>query len=195
MELKNNRKLSEKKQAVYAMYFNSAFSASIQRSGTYSECVDVRKKREFKRYIFDRLRLIEKDLKSSPISYDDMFTKIQNFKDDVEIEHKDILNNGCYKYGVAQKVVNVYLKLVWSAGLIKNEPPHCPIDSLIIKALSKYSEINLQDKKLTWTTMIDANPYREIMDQIKSIAGTKTIAVWELEAYNNSSAVKWLYQG
>jgi hypothetical protein len=36
-----------------------------------------------------------------------------------------------YKYGVAQKLLNLFLKYLWCLGTIA-EPPHCPVDRIII---------------------------------------------------------------
>ena len=43
----------------------------------------------------------------------------------------DVLGENRYKYGVAQKLLNLALKYYWCLGEIK-EPPHCPVDKIVI---------------------------------------------------------------
>ena len=43
-----------------------------------------------------------------------------------------------YKYGVAQKLLNLAVKYMWCLEHI-NEPPHCPIDRIIINK-TKFKE-------------------------------------------------------
>jgi hypothetical protein len=38
------------------------------------------------------------------------------------------------RYGVAQKGFNLYLKNLWCLGRLPSEPPHCPVDGVVLKA-------------------------------------------------------------
>src|SRR5262245_47199684 len=43
---------------------------------------------------------------------------------------KPSLHKDRFRIGVSQKLVNLYLKYLWVAGLCP-EPPHCPIDGIV----------------------------------------------------------------
>jgi hypothetical protein len=86
---------------------------------------------------------------------------------------------GKNKYGSAQKLLNVYLKYLWCFQLIKNPPPHCPVDRIII------SKTNLANK-VNWTEITNQEKYMEVIEAIrlKANASDSTIAQWELENYS-----------
>jgi hypothetical protein len=56
--------------------------------------------------------------------------KISKIKDILTNEFKGILNNNTLRFGVAQKMFNLYLKFLWCIGEIVT-PPHCPIDGIV----------------------------------------------------------------
>jgi hypothetical protein len=85
------------------------------------------------------------------------------------------LHNGRFRVGVAQKLVNVHLKYLWTAGFCP-EPPHCPIDG-IIRDVAGISYI--------WTQNDSIEEYKTAIASLKVIAETKgrTLAQWELETF------------
>jgi hypothetical protein len=66
--------------------------------------------------------------------------------------------------GIAQKLLNLYLKYLWCVGYIV-EPPHCPIDRIIIGKTSFRDRLN-------WTEMGEAE-YREVIGEMTSLARSK----------------------
>ncbi|MEE1916511.1 hypothetical protein V0R52_08910 [Pseudomonas asiatica] len=83
------------------------------------------------------------------------------------------LHNGRFRIGVAQKLINLHLKYLWATGHIQ-EPPHCPIDGIIRdKAKISYD----------WTTNDSIEAYKQAIDDLKAVAKTRTLAVWELEEF------------
>jgi hypothetical protein len=83
-----------------------------------------------------------------------------------------------YKYGVAQKLLNLFLKYLWCLGTIA-EPPHCPVDRIIIGE-TRYIYRN-------WTEIVGRSEYQEIIEDIKRLAdpGGTSIAGWELHTYGS----------
>ena len=79
------------------------------------------------------------------------------------------------KFGVVQKLFNLYLKLQWCLGNCA-EPPHCPFDSIIIKKLSMKSPPR-------WTKFNDRKIYMDLVERALEVSGNKSIAKWELETY------------
>ena len=60
----------------------------------------------------------------------------------------DVLGQLSYKYGIAQKFINLSLKYHWCLDLIQ-EPPHCPIDSTIINKTKYRGNLNYTNYKKT----------------------------------------------
>jgi hypothetical protein len=89
-----------------------------------------------------------------------------------------ILGTEGYKYGIAQKLLNLALKYYWCLDLV-NEPPHCPIDRLIISKTSYNGKIN-------WTQIIKRAQYEGIIRELAVLAGDEglSIAQWELKHYS-----------
>jgi hypothetical protein len=89
---------------------------------------------------------------------------------------KSVLSSRGYGYGIAQKLLNLYLKYCWCAEYF-GEPPHCPIDRIIIGKTSFRNKRN-------WTEMNEAE-YRGVIEEITKIARSQglTPARWELENY------------
>jgi hypothetical protein len=85
------------------------------------------------------------------------------------------LYNSKFRIGVAQKLVNLHLKYLWTAGFCP-EPPHCPIDGIIRdRAGLNYN----------WTSSDSIEEYTQAIKALRRIASTKglTLAQWELESF------------
>lgn len=87
---------------------------------------------------------------------------------------------GCsgYKYGVAQKLLNLALKYYWCLGLV-SEPHHCPIDRIIISKTRYNGKIN-------WTQITRRHEYEQVIREVKGLAAKKGLSVsqWELKYYS-----------
>lgn len=82
-----------------------------------------------------------------------------------------------YKYGVAQKLLNLTLKYYWCLELI-SEPPHCPIDRIIINKTRYKGKIN-------WTQISRRSEYEEVINEIQALARKEGLSIpqWELTHY------------
>jgi len=80
-----------------------------------------------------------------------------------------------YKYGVAQKLLNLALKYHWCLGAI-TEPPHCPVDRIVI------DKTRFSGK--SWTMIVQKSEYQTIIEDIKRLAGAQSVAMWELSIYS-----------
>ena len=85
-----------------------------------------------------------------------------------------------YKVGVAQKLLNLQLKYLWCLGVIP-EPPHCPIDRVII------SKTPLRDV-VAWTNITCIDTYRDVIRAVRVLADRAglSIANWELQTYDRA---------
>jgi hypothetical protein len=183
----NAKKMSidaSKDQAEFVeeVLFSSAFSAAVQHSKTYSGDVSP----DCKNWIRAELKVLLQAIRTSSaylvggVSEDVHRRTIQDFASDVGRICGQHLHENKFRIGTAQKLLNLYLKLYWCIGEIA-EPPHCPIDRVIIGALDpKYHDIN-------WTTLDDLALYQQLIDAVKSLASggddQLSVAAWELKNY------------
>jgi hypothetical protein len=88
---------------------------------------------------------------------------------------KDLLFGGKLRYGICQKIINVFLKFLWVSDEIET-PPHAPYDGII--------QAKLKDKILSpWTEINDPAQYTLFVNLAKEIS-KGNIAKWELEEWN-----------
>jgi hypothetical protein len=116
---------------------------------------------------------------SRKIEENEHIKTIETFQNEVNKKFLGMLARSGLTFGRAQKLINLYLKYMWVCGFIK-EPPHCPIDSIIIKELKKLS------RKVPSTSFTNMNKtdYIGVISEIKGIKGKQSIAEWELQVFN-----------
>lgn len=157
----------------------SAWNASVQHSFLYREGAWKNQRDEidvFKRKVVDYIkdRVIPQ--------YKNKITDVhhlQNIGDVIKYANEadtGILGENGYKYGIAQKLLNLALKYYWCIGQIE-EPPHCPVDRIIIDQ-TKYRGRN-------WTQIATEKEYLEIISAIEGLAKKSgcSISQWELTNY------------
>lgn len=92
-------------------------------------------------------------------------------------------------FGVAQKLLNLYLKYSWCSGRIKIVPVHFPVDRLIQGKLNKEAkEAGLPGIKLkAWTQFEDKEDYEKVIEFAKTVRAQKypklSLAEMELEIF------------
>ena len=88
-----------------------------------------------------------------------------------------VLPTHAYKFGVAQKLLNLCLKYHWCLGRIE-EPPHCPVDRIVIDKTSFRGKLN-------WTDIRSREKYAAVIADIAQLAKGEglSIAEWELRHY------------
>lgn len=104
---------------------------------------------------------------------------ISALADRISLQYKPSLYKGRFRHGVAQKLVNIHLKYLWTAGVIP-EPPHCPIDGIIR---------NLARLNYDWTSSDSAAEYEDAIAALKKHAQPRTLAVWELQEFRRRAQV------
>lgn len=87
-------------------------------------------------------------------------------------------------FGVAQKLLNLYLKYQWCLGNIPT-PPHFPVDRMIQIELNKQAkELKISRREVDpWTQFKNETKYLEIIDFAMRIRDTKykTLSLAQLE--------------
>lgn len=168
------QELTAPKQAfILSEIWSLAWAASVQRAKLYSEgsSGNAEFRAHIKTYFTERL------LSGYKIgcSEDQHYENIANLVTFGARFLPSPLVDGTYKYGVAQKLLNLVLKYYWCLGCIE-EPPHCPIDRIIIGKTHLRGALN-------WTEIREESEYRKVIDAIKTIAAGESVARWELLNY------------
>jgi hypothetical protein len=175
---------SKKRDFVISELWILAWGASVQRAKLYGEKDPSDKKfksaqNKFREDIVSFLigKIIPQYEKGC--SEQQHYTNIEALIDYANKVNPGILGSSGYKYGIAQKLLNLALKYYWCLGLII-EPHHCPIDRIIINK-TKYSG------KTNWTQILHRHEYEKIINEIKLLAKKDWVSVpeWELSVYNN----------
>lgn len=88
--------------------------------------------------------------------------------------------------GMTQKFLNLYLKYRWCLG--DPEPPHCPIDSQVLRYMKKdwrgqpyWSKFDLSDYREAVQSLKDA------IEKLEDNSMASSIALWELDFFNHQN--------
>lgn len=157
----------------------AAIAAALQRSGTYRDGTSDKKKAEIRESLREYLFILHRAYKES-VSEEQHIENIVGLANEMTGKYREFLSKDGFKIGVAQKVINLYLKYLWCLGVIR-EPPHCPLDRSIISHLKKNNYVN-------WTELLCIKEYEALMSEIDEVARKegKSIAEWELIHYNGT---------
>ena len=157
--------------------FVASWNASVQRASLYSQDASDGAKDELKNSILQLLKSVVVPSYQRPCPEDEHLKNIELLVAAASDKGRAILLDNGYKYGVAQKLVNLYLKYLWCMGHIQ-EPPHCPVDRVIL------AKTELRDK-LNWTQIVTREQYMSAIDALKKAAShqKQSLATWELLNY------------
>ena len=141
----------------------------------YNKDTKVFQRAKAKRVIRECLAAIEAKYSEKVVSEDKHTAFIADVATDLSGKLFRYLHEGRFRIGVAQKLVNVHLKYLWTAGYCP-EPPHCPIDGII------------RDRagiRFIWTQSDSIEEYSRAIETLRMIASKKghTLAQWELETF------------
>lgn len=156
-----------------------AWNASVQRAKLYRKDIPLedRRKGEFRENI---LKFIEETILhkyETGSTIDDHVANIQTLVMHGTRTDEGILGIDGYKFGVAQKLLNLLLKYLWCLGHI-HEPPHCPVDRIVLGKTSLKGKMN-------WTQITSKEQYLKAIDEIHAMAKKEglTLPEWELKHF------------
>ena len=161
----------EKEKFLKWQFFILTVSASFGRANIYKSRVDDKSKEEFKKHLFNSLEQLSEQYKNE-VSEERHITIISDFIEQ-STKYKAILQDGMLRYGVAQKMVNLYFKYLWCAGFISITPKHFPLDRIIQKGT----------KIISWTQLTEDRDV-EYLDKLNELCPSADKAEWELRKYN-----------
>ena len=173
-------------QETFALTVNGA----IGRNKTYRDGVDEKSKREFRESLRCWLSSQVREYRAERIGDEQHLANIETLSSTLSKGHGDILLDGKFHIGAAQKALNLYLKYCWARGVVP-EPPHCPIDSIVLAQIAKCtSSVRCPICKLTWTKIRRIHEYVHFVDKAKARADEKglSLARWELEIWEAATS-------
>ena len=167
--------MREKTEFVINELWILAWSASVQRARVYGEKNDSGQFRE------DVIKFLTEKIIPQYIegcTEEQHYNNIEALIDHATKVGPGILGESGYKYGVAQKLLNLALKYYWCLGLV-SEPPHCPIDRIIISKTKFNGKIN-------WTQILRRSQYEKVIEEVKVLAQRKGLSIpqWELTHFS-----------
>lgn len=172
--------IDDRKLFIYEMALRSAIYAATNRNSPYVKSTTYDVKNKIRNYWKCRLCEIAREVKLYGIATDGEF-----FIFKMKILWKQLKGkfpNQNFRFSHAQKSLSVFLKYLWCYGEIE-EPPICPIDSLIIQVAAKQDN---QLGSMRWTQMKDEKEYRTVINALVTFLKSSKfpIARWELEYFN-----------
>ncbi|MCW5521112.1 hypothetical protein J1N09_14785 [Aureitalea sp. L0-47] len=168
------------------------FGGGFQRANIYKKNHPETVRTAFRSALRNKIEeLVSKDYKVSVFedSHIENIQSLVTFSKNLKVANVSIPIN----FGVAQKLLNLYLKYQWCLGNLKENPPHFPVDRLIQIELNKEAKkMNLPRLKVeAWTQFEDDVNYRKIIDHAKAIRDRKdkklSLAELELSIFERQS--------
>jgi hypothetical protein len=174
-----NGSLSAVQHAFIAeVFFSSAFNATAQRGRLYRPDPSEEQKDKLRWALKCRVQEIAKSdaYVKGAVSDSHHISTIVQISDDISKAFPDVLIGGRFRIGSSQKLLNVYLKLLWCSGAVP-EPPHCPYDAIVNRKIKR--------PKILWTQLDNVELYKELVTASREVASGNrlTIAHWELKEY------------
>jgi len=128
--------------------------------------------------IRDRLHELEDIAQDQAFPIDQYIHHVGEFANAMTNDFAEILHNGRFRIGIAQKVIGLYLKYLWFFDLTP-EPTVCPFDRIIIEGVLGMDG--------NWTQFDDQQTYQGIIDAALQHAEEhgfgQNLAQWELSMY------------
>jgi len=161
---------------VLLLTLQGALATRNQSSPVYGLGVSDREKELLKTSIREKLWQIGRRY-IAVVSESDHIHNIERLASDLTDAFGDILDAGKFRIGIAQKLLNLYLKYCWALGWIP-EPPHCPFDARIVRKLEL-------TRRLSWAEIDTIEEYGILVSAAKDRAREVglSIAHWELKKW------------
>ena len=154
----------------------AAFATRRKTHPVYAAHATSMQKEEVKQWVRQRLLELGKKYKSENLTESEHVAEILRFKVEVSNRFPAALHEGKLRFGVAQKLVNLYVKYLWTVGAV-NSAHHCPLDGIINKVANLGYE---------WNTSDSEPNYIEAISKLRSHAGEISLPQWEIRAFQEA---------
>jgi hypothetical protein len=158
-----------KKEFISNEIWMLTYGASFQRAYAYVENASEETKRHFKTKTSGLIDNMLSQYKKGNITDEEHITNIKEVSN-YSNNFSEIFNGGQINFGIAQKMLNLYLKYQWCLGNIA-EPPHFPVDRIIQQKLNEQARLKGLPKLelLPWTQFKDEIHYSKVINHARSL--------------------------
>lgn len=165
-------------------------NGTLQHNKTYRPEIkeNDKRRRDFRESLRRQLCSKVEEYQTQRIGEKRHLANIEMLSSELSERHGDILLDGTFRIGSAQKALNLYLKYCWARGIIE-EPPHCPIDSIVLKEIKC---------RKSWTKIRTIEEYLHVIRKIKEYLHVickaeadengQTLARWELKIWETATS-------
>ena len=172
MELES-AKLEFLKSQIFSLTISAAFRQGRGNPVYNKKIVTENFKKKFYVFLMNKLEGYEFIYKGG-VEGGKHIENIEGLQTEINKEYGHILYKNNISFGRVQKLINLYLKYLWTLGRIP-VPPHCPFDSIIISELKAGVP--------PWTKQsFKKEDYGKLVGLAKN--KSKNIAEWELKFWN-----------
>ena len=160
-------------------FFGLSLQGATQRAGIYKPEASEADRKEVHMHLREHL---EQCLDQYKEEADDIVhcKNIERIAKSLTRRHAGLLRDNRFRIGPTQKALNLYLKYMWCIGEVER-PPHCPIDSVVIKAAGLPETIK-------WTQFMRIEEYMAVVNRLRQLVSPLPLAEWELRAWVRGDA-------
>jgi len=158
----------------------NSIRAALQRNKTYQNNISRRDRRQFREALKTRLRNCSSNYQEI-VADKDHLQRITEICDQLSNQYGHILLEKRLRIGTVQKTLNLYLKFLWCLELVQEEPPHCPVDRVILATAGIVGN---------WTQLDDIDLYMDWINQLRQVAqnqGYPTLSAWEISIWSKNA--------
>ena len=163
------------------------FAGGFQRAKIYTGVIDEKQRSAYRQLLRNYIEeLVAKHYQKnvSDAEHLEHINSIIAFSNS-QMEFKE---NVKMNFGIAQKLLNLYLKYLWCLGELKIVPPHFPVDRIIHEELNKTAkDTGLKKFEIaSWTQFDDEKHYLQIINFAKELTKIESYSHFnlaELELY------------
>lgn len=173
--------LTKVKEEVGAM--SNSIMAALQHNQTYLQSATDSDKKEFRETLANQIRKYATSY-YQPISDETHSYSMCEICNYISMKHGNILADQRLRLGTVQKAFNLYLKFLWCLDQNRADPPHCPVDRIILN----HAGING-----VWTKLDSAELYKDWIHRLKKVAkedGFSSLQQWELSIWSKALEVR-----
>lgn len=177
-----------KKQFINSEIWILTFAGGFQRANVYKDNPSEKARLAFRQAIRSHIETLVATQYHNSVSEEGHLQNIWEISRKANKLKIDGLEANL-NFGIAQKLLNLYLKYRWSLGTLKAEPPHFPVDRMIQEALNReakkygvkllkiepWTQFDSEEKYLAVIRFAEALLSKNILPNVMSIA--------ELELY------------
>ena len=140
---------------------------------TYAAGATDRDKEEMKQWLRNYLVQLGKRNQLRSLSETEHLKELRTLVSEASKIHGSALHQGKFRFGVAQKLVNLYLKYLWAVGAVRIVH-HCPLDGII----NAEAELGYE-----WNTSDSEDEYVKAIFRLRSHVGAEQLQDWEIRTF------------